>query len=77
MKVPMPSTETTLGPASPAMVMVLPTRVAVVVAEAAEGQEQHSGEGDRQSTGHGLKHLGDPGAVASGETTPTGPVRPR
>ena len=38
MKLPLLSTETTLGPSSPVIVMALPTRVAVVVADAAAGR---------------------------------------
>src|SRR3954453_22041818 len=41
MKLPVLLTEMTLGPSSPVMVMALPTRVAVVVAEAAAGRARN------------------------------------
>src|SRR3954447_9867676 len=41
MKLPVLLTEMTLGPSSPVMVMALPARVAVVVAEAAAGRARN------------------------------------
>src|SRR3954451_20061974 len=55
MKLPTLFTEMTLGPSSPVIVMVLPERVAVVVAEAATGRARSSAAARVAGTQRGME----------------------